>query len=59
MDAGKYGVGMFFLPRQEDTRKHCEEIIENIIETEKLEIFGWRTVPTNDHILNGQDLVKI
>ena len=38
MDAGKYGIGMFFLPKQEDTRKHCEEIIGNIIESEKLEI---------------------
>ncbi|THE13143.1 glutamate synthase large subunit [Bacillus timonensis] len=53
-DAGKYGVGMFFLPQREDSRKRCEEIIENVMETEGLKLFGWRTVPTNDVNLHQQ-----
>lgn len=51
VDAGMYGVGMFFLPQEQSARKHCEEIIETIIEKERLKLFGWRTVPTNDSSL--------
>lgn len=47
-DAGKYGVGMFFLPQKQTVRKQCEEIIETVIENERIKVFGWRTVPTND-----------
>ncbi|MCC3358145.1 glutamate synthase large subunit [Bacillus sp. REN16] len=54
IDAGKYGVGVFFLPQQESPRKHCEEIIENIIKAEGIELFGWRNVPTNDKNLHQQ-----
>lgn len=53
VDEGKYGVGLFFLPQQKEAREYCEEIIENMIKAEKLEVFGWRTVPTNDTCLNG------
>ncbi|RFB12143.1 glutamate synthase large subunit [Bacillus sp. HNG] len=54
IDAGKYGVGMFFLPQREDSRKRCEDIIENVMETEGLKLFGWRNVPTNDKSLHQQ-----
>ncbi|MFD1851824.1 glutamate synthase large subunit [Oceanobacillus bengalensis] len=48
VDAGMYGVGMFFLPSNETDRKRCEDIIENMIEKENITLFGWRTVPTDD-----------
>ncbi|MBM7713530.1 glutamate synthase (ferredoxin) [Bacillus thermophilus] len=53
-DAGKYGVGMFFLPQQKNARQRCEKIIEHTIETEKLGLHGWRTVPINDGNLHQQ-----
>lgn len=52
IEAGKYGVGMFFLPQQKSSRQLCEEIIENIIMMEELVLIGWRTVPTNDRNLH-------
>ncbi|MEH7381112.1 glutamate synthase large subunit [Bacillus sp. JJ1533] len=54
MDAGYYGVGMFFLPQQKGPRERCVEIIENSVKTEGLELFGWRNVPTNDKNLHQQ-----
>lgn len=51
-DSGTYGVGMFFLPQLKADRERCEEIIKKTVEKEQIEIFGWRTVPTNDHHLH-------
>jgi len=45
--AGEYGVGMVFLPQNNDYRASCENIIEQTI-TEEGQIFlGWRDVPTD------------
>ncbi|WP_010284796.1 glutamate synthase large subunit [Bacillus timonensis] len=54
IDAGKYGVGMFFLPQQKSSRQRCKDIIENIITEEGLEFFDWRNVPTFDKNLHQQ-----
>ncbi|MEK3885987.1 glutamate synthase large subunit [Bacillus sp. FSL K6-3431] len=53
-EAGKYGVGMFFLPQHSSVRERCEDIIESVIATEDLQLFNWRTVPTDDAMLNEQ-----
>ena len=42
---GEYGVGMLFLPREEEKRRLCEERIEAIIAEEGQHILGWRNVP--------------
>lgn len=39
-DAGKYGVGMIFMPQSSDLRARCSEIIEKSITSEKLGVLG-------------------
>ncbi|SDJ42559.1 glutamate synthase large subunit [Salimicrobium halophilum] len=46
-EAGKYGVGMVFLPKDRDARKEAKKIFEDIVEKEGQEFLGWRTVPIN------------
>ncbi|MDW7980306.1 MAG: glutamate synthase central domain-containing protein, partial [Verrucomicrobiales bacterium] len=48
---GQYGVGMVFLPSDPSARYKCESIIEEVVETEGLELLGWRTVPTEHRML--------
>lgn len=50
--AGSYGVGMLFLPRNEEDRMAYEAAIERIIWQEGLTGLGWRTVPVNDDVLS-------
>ncbi len=42
---GQYGVGMLFLPLDDDKRKAAEEIMESVVRDEGLAILGWRDVP--------------
>ncbi|MBC8138920.1 MAG: glutamate synthase large subunit, partial [Fibrella sp.] len=51
---GQYGVGMVFLPRDEDARRQCETIIESVTRREGLRFLGWRTVPTDNRTI-GRD----
>jgi len=46
-DAGGYGVGMVFLPRDVAERNVCENIFEKVIREEGQRLLGWRSVPTN------------
>ncbi len=46
--AGRYAVGMVFLPRQAQTRAECEALIERIVEEEGQILLGWRDVPTDN-----------
>ncbi|HAI09251.1 MAG TPA: glutamate synthase subunit alpha, partial [Dehalococcoidia bacterium] len=43
----EYGVGMVFLPPQEDAQAKCEALIEKVIVDEGLVLLGWRDVPTD------------
>src|SRR5688572_9745832 len=45
---GRYGVGMFFLPQDEDKREHCEQLIERSIRKQGQTLIGWRDVPTDE-----------
>ena len=47
-EAGHYGVGMVFLPREEKERKHCEQVIERVSENEGLDFLGWRSVDVDN-----------
>ena len=49
--AGKYGVGMCFLPPDAEDRKKCEKLFEVIVAEEGQKFLGWRTVPTNNSTL--------
>ncbi len=43
--AGAYGVGMVFLPQNEQSRQACEQILEKHLKAEGLEVIAWRDVP--------------
>jgi glutamate synthase (NADPH/NADH) large chain len=47
-EAGKYGVGMAFLPRHADDRLACQKNIEKIVKSEGQHVLGWRTLPVNE-----------
>ena len=43
--AGKYGVGMVFLPQHAQSRKVCEAALEKHLTAEGLTVLAWRDVP--------------
>jgi glutamate synthase (NADPH/NADH) large chain/glutamate synthase (ferredoxin) len=46
-EAGRYGVGMCFLPRDPDRRERLMEKIVSIAEAEGQDVLGWRDVPVD------------
>ncbi|MDV2683539.1 glutamate synthase large subunit [Alkalihalophilus lindianensis] len=52
-EEGNYGVGMLFLPQDEQLRELCERNVEEKIEKEGLTFLGWRTVPVDDTMLGN------
>lgn len=48
---GSYGVMMAFLPKDSAKLQEFKKIIEEIVESKGLKLFGWRAVPTNNDIL--------
>jgi glutamate synthase domain-containing protein 2/glutamate synthase domain-containing protein 1/glutamate synthase domain-containing protein 3 len=44
--AGKYGVGMMFLPLAVDAQGACRFVVEKALTAEGLRVLGWREVPT-------------
>ena len=46
-EAGKYGIGMMFLPSHAEERKTCEKIIEEKIAEGGQKLLGWRDVPVD------------
>jgi len=49
--AGRYGVGNVFLPRNAAEREQVRNLIERTIAEEGQHLLGWRPVPTTDHLL--------
>ena len=47
-DAGQYGVGMLFLPKDDVQREAIEQVVNQTIEAEGLSVLGWRTVPVDN-----------
>ncbi len=45
--AGHYGVGMTFLPNNDDLRARCEKILQETAESRGLKFLGWRDVPVD------------
>ena len=50
--AGKYGVGMFFLPSDDEEIKNIKYDIEASVSNEKGEILFWRDVPVDPSVLS-------
>ena len=46
-EAGCYGLGMVFLPRDAERRRTFETLIERIANEEGWRVLGWRDVPTD------------
>ncbi|WP_027172201.1 glutamate synthase large subunit [Methylobacterium sp. 10] len=46
-EPGYYGVGQFFLPKDEEGRRIVEEIVEKALHDEGLPFLGWRDVPVD------------
>ncbi len=44
---GQYGVGMVFLPPQDEPCADCQTIIQETVEAEGQKFLGWRDVPVN------------
>ncbi len=57
--SGEYGVGMFFLPRDKARREHCLQVVEQIAAAESLTILGWRQVPVDPGVIEGQALAEM
>ncbi len=51
---GYYGVGIAFLPKDIKAAIECQNIITNVLEELKLEILGWRKVPTDNSSLGDK-----
>jgi glutamate synthase (ferredoxin) len=48
---GQYGVGMVFLPTNDEGRRQCEGVVERVVAEEGQRVLGWRTVPTDNSLL--------
>ncbi|MDR2367236.1 MAG: glutamate synthase large subunit [Deltaproteobacteria bacterium] len=44
-EAGRWGLGMIFLPREEGASSRCRELVENQAEALGWRLAGWREVP--------------
>ena len=49
----EYGVGMVFLPRDVGQREDIEALFEQIVVEEGQRVLGWRSLPSNDHLLGA------
>jgi glutamate synthase (ferredoxin) len=50
-EAGHYGCGLVFLPRNPTKRRRLEEEFGHIVQATGLALLGWRTVPTDNSML--------
>ena len=53
-EPGSYGLGMVFLPRKDDVRALCEELIEQVVKREGQNFLGWRDVPVDSARIGQQ-----
>lgn len=58
-DAGDYGVGMFFFPRDALRRNQAKRMFELIVRREGMELLGWREVPVCPQVLGRKALDKM
>ncbi|GGD54717.1 glutamate synthase [Muriicola marianensis] len=46
-EAGEYAAGNVFLPKKENQRNYCMQVLEEEIARQGLRLLGWRDVPVN------------
>ena len=49
--AGEYAVGSFFMPQNEHSAAHLQDITETVLAEHGLDVFAWRAVPTDNGTL--------
>ncbi|MGM0705815.1 MAG: glutamate synthase large subunit [Bacteroidota bacterium] len=52
-EPGAYGVGTLFLPNDRPLRTACIQLAESTLQSNDLSVLGWRTVPTESHVLGN------
>ena len=52
-EAGHYGAGLVYLPRNRTIRRKVEEVFEQVVQSEGQLFLGWRTVPTDNKTLGN------
>jgi len=57
-DAGRYGVGMMFLPVDREARLLCEGIVERIARETGLMVLGWRDTPVHADAIGREARAK-
>src|SRR5205807_581423 len=57
-EAGKYGAGILFLPRDARSQEQGKALFERIVAEEGQQFLGWRPVPTDNHSL-GQTALEV
>ena len=50
-EAGTYGVGLVFLPRDERDRETMRTLVGSIVEQEGARLLGWRDVPSDNSLI--------
>src|ERR1051325_4624720 len=50
-EAGSYGAGLVFLPRDERDRETIRNLIAQVVEEEGATLLGWRDVPTDNSLV--------
>ncbi len=52
--AGRYGVGMLFLPRDRSLAGKCRAVFADVVREEGLPFLGWREVPNDPSVLGAK-----
>src|SRR6266581_4571749 len=50
-DAGSYGAGLVFLPRDERDRETIRNLIATVVDEEGAKLLGWRDVPSDNSLV--------
>src|SRR5437868_8039718 len=50
-EAGSYGAGLVFLPRDERDRETIRNLIAQVVDEERCALLGWRDVPTDNSLV--------
>ncbi|MBT5860638.1 MAG: glutamate synthase subunit alpha, partial [Alphaproteobacteria bacterium] len=56
---GEYGVGVVFMPQDDDVRGACETLLETSIEAEGQTLLCWRDIPLNMDVLGPSVKVTV
>jgi len=55
-EADSYGIGMFFLPNDDETRESCCLVFDRLVAENGLKMIGWRDLPVGAEVLSGISL---